>query len=128
MTAKTYANLKSAKAAARRAGCTNPVVAEVDGRYNWAEPKPAAPLGKPASAKQVKGLKIEKNREERNGVKRPSAGGACAAVWDWLDKNGNAMPADLKPVAEAKGWNINNASIELYQWRKFTGVGRPAKG
>src|SRR5688572_21089010 len=31
-----------------------------------------------------KGLKIEKDREQRNGVKRPSAGGACRAVWDEL--------------------------------------------
>ena len=30
------------------------------------------------------GLKSERDREERNGVKRPSAGGLCAAVWAWL--------------------------------------------
>jgi Zn ribbon nucleic-acid-binding protein len=70
------------------------------------------------------GLKIEKERIEQNGVKRPSAGGLCAAVWEWLDENGNCMPKDLKPVAEAKGWNLNNAQIELYQWRKFMGLGR----
>jgi hypothetical protein len=35
-------------------------------------------------------------------------------------------PNDLKPVAVEKGWNQNNALIELYQWRKFTGVTRTA--
>ena len=67
-------------------------------------------------------------RVEQNGVKRPAPGGLCAAVWEWLDENGNCMPKDLKPVAEAKGWNLNNAQIELYQWRKFSGIaGRQAK-
>ncbi|HBP5617920.1 TPA: hypothetical protein L6A29_08540, partial [Pseudomonas aeruginosa] len=61
-------------------------------------------------------------RVEQNGVKRPAPGGLCAAVWEWLDENGNCMPKDLKPVAEAKGWNLNNAQIELYQWRKFSGI------
>lgn len=31
-------------------------------------------------------------------------------------------PKDLQPVAEEKGWNLNNAQIELYQWRKFNGI------
>ena len=67
-------------------------------------------------------------RVEQNGVKRPAPGGLCAAVWEWLDENGNCMPKDLKPVAEAKGWNLNNAQIELYQWRKFSVIaGRQAK-
>ena len=61
-------------------------------------------------------------RVEQNGVKRPAPGGLCAAVWEWLDENGNCMPKDLKPVAEEKGWNLNNAQIELYQWRKFNGI------
>ncbi|EJC63248.1 hypothetical protein QWA_06555 [Alcaligenes faecalis subsp. faecalis NCIB 8687] len=66
-------------------------------------------------------------REEQNGVKRPGPG-KCLEVWEWLDENGNCMPKDLQPVAEAKGWNLNNAQIELYQWRKFNGIaGRQAK-
>lgn len=79
-----------------------------------------------------KGIKIEKDREERNGVKRPSAGGACRAVWDALD----AMVAageqptskEVKALAEQNEWNANNASIEFYQWRKFHGIrGRQPK-
>jgi hypothetical protein len=81
----------------------------------------------PAAAKRTSsGLKIEKDREERNGVKRPSAGGACRAVWDALDAvvaEGKTPTAkDVKALAEANGWNPNNASIEFYQWRKFNGI------
>lgn len=81
----------------------------------------------PAVAKRTSnGLKIEKDREERNGVKRPSVGGMCRAVWDALDAavaEGKTPTAkDVKALAEANGWNPNNASIEFYQWRKFNGI------
>src|SRR5690606_14138435 len=39
-----------------------------------------------------KGLKIEKNAERQNGVRRPSIGGKCRAVWDALD----ALQAELE--------------------------------
>lgn len=70
--------------------------------------------------------KIEKNREERNGVKRPSEGGMCRAVWDYCDTLHTAehVPTvkEVKLEAEVRGWNLNNASIEYYQWRKFNGI------
>lgn len=90
-------------------------------------------MRKASKAATGKGLKIEKDREERNGVKRPSAGGACRAVWDFLDgvvKNTGIQPtiALVKEEAETAGWNVNNASIEFYQWRKFNGIrGRQPK-
>lgn len=78
------------------------------------------------SAATGNGLKIEKDREERNGIKRPSVGGACRAVWDVLDEMvaaGETPTAKMiKVVAAEKGWNANNASIEFYQWRKFNGI------
>lgn len=84
-----------------------------------------------ASKKSAKetgtGLKIERNREERNGIKRPSIGGKCRQVWDACDSiynNGKGlipMPKQLKEWATANGHNPNNAVIELYQWRKFMG-------
>jgi hypothetical protein len=81
----------------------------------------------PASPK-AKGYKIEKAREERNGIKRPSAGGACRAVWDELDAAvaGNVVVTAkwVKELAISKGWNLSNASIEFYQWRKFNGIGK----
>jgi hypothetical protein len=85
----------------------------------------------PSAPKSV-GVKIEKVREERNGVKRPSAGGKCRAVWDALD----AYKAEEKEVptasvakliAEDEGWNVNNMMIEFYQWRKFNGIGGRSK-
>lgn len=74
-----------------------------------------------------KGIKIEKNRAEQNGIKKPSVGGKCRAVWDECDRLLNAnngiipMPKALKEWALTNGYNENNAVIELYQWRKFMG-------
>ena len=82
---------------------------------------------------KVAGLKIEKDREERNGIKRPSVGGKCRAVWDAMDelRDANGTPPTAKQVKEMateRGWNPNNASIEFYQWRKFNGItGRTPK-
>ena len=81
----------------------------------------------PAAAKRTSsGLKIEKAREERNGIKKPSVGGQCRAVWDALDDMvaAGTQPTakQVKAMAEGRGWNPNNASIEFYQWRKFNGI------
>jgi hypothetical protein len=78
------------------------------------------------------GLKIEKDRVEQNGIKRPSVGGKCRAIWDYLDA---LVAAQITPTAKqvkedsvTHGWNPNNASIEFYQWRKFNGIqGRAPK-
>ncbi|MEZ5487361.1 MAG: hypothetical protein R3E75_06905 [Steroidobacteraceae bacterium] len=58
-------------------------------------------------------------RERRNGVARPRAGGLCASVWAWLDKHPDAKLADVRAAAEKNEWNVNNATCELYAWRKF---------
>lgn len=72
------------------------------------------------------GIKIEKDRPEQNGIQRPSAGGKCRAIWDYCDelneKGVMPMPKLLKEAAAEKGWNANNAVIEMYQWRKFHGI------
>lgn len=88
-------------------------------------PKPKAPAKNPGT-----GLKIQKDRPEQNGIKRPSEGGKCAAIWEACDalyevRQIVPMPKDIKALAEENEWNVNNAVIELYQWRKFMGfVGR----
>lgn len=96
-------------------------------------PKPTA---LPHTVKPVQvapGLKIEKDRPEQNGVKRPSLGGRCRAVWDALDayrdETGETPTASVvRDLAADEGWNPNNASIEFYQWRKFHGIkGRTPK-
>lgn len=79
------------------------------------------------------GLKIEKERPEQNGIKRPSAGGKCRAIWDACDEyrtNEGVAPdaAFVRKLAEENGYNPNNASIEFYQWRKYNGItGRQPK-
>lgn len=92
--------------------------------------------GAPNALKALKastsGFKIEKEREEKNGVKRPSIGGMCRAVWDALDSvvtaGGSPTAKDVKAMSEKNSWNVNNASIEFYNWRRFNGIsGRKTK-
>jgi hypothetical protein len=88
----------------------------------WGEALNHAPAAPRAASKGGSGVKIEKNREQRNGIKRPSAGGKCRLVWDALDilaTQNLATLKDIKAVAEKSGWNPNNATIEFYNWRKF---------
>jgi hypothetical protein len=87
---------------------------------------------KPVAPRTRKGVTIEKDREERNGVKRPSKGGVCREVWDYLDTfrdTGPRMPTakDVREEAPRYKWNSNNAMIEFYQWRKFNGITGRAK-
>lgn len=87
--------------------------------------KPAAPAVPRVSRK---GYTIQKDREERNGVKRPSEGTVCGAVWAEFDKNPEIKAGELAALADANGWNRTNVSCEFYAWRKFNGIkGRAAK-
>jgi hypothetical protein len=87
--------------------------------------KPEAPVVPRVSRK---GYTIQKEREERNGVKRPSEGTVCGAVWAAFDKNPEIKAGELADLADANGWNPNNVSCEFYAWRKFMGIkGRAAK-
>lgn len=80
---------------------------------------------------EVKAPKVVKDKKEkaevRNGVKRPGAGGVCAMIWDECDRiyTGSGLcpkPAQILKFAESHLLNANNAKIELYQWRKFSGI------
>lgn len=67
----------------------------------------------------------------QNNVRKPGPG-LCLDVWnacqEVLDKTGSAPDSKaVKAIAETKGWNPNNASIEFYQWRKFTGISSGAR-
>ena len=62
--------------------------------------------------------------ETRNGVRRPIKG-KCADVWNALDNmlpNGVPTIGNVRDLAKANCWNINNATIEFYAWRKFHGL------
>jgi hypothetical protein len=102
---------QSAKTATKKAGKPKAAVAAV-------LPEQVQPVAQPAVAPKAA-------REERNGVKRPKPGGKCAAVWEHLDNHGNMEAKELRAVAEAKGWNVNNTLIELSVWRKFNGIAKP---
>lgn len=87
--------------------------------------KPAAPVVPRVSRK---GYTIQKEREERNGVKRPSEGTVCGNVWAEFDKNPEIKASELADLADTNGWNRTNVSCEYYSWRKFNGIkGRAAK-
>lgn len=87
--------------------------------------KPAAPAVPRVSRK---GYTIQKEREERNGVKRPSEGTVCGNVWAEFDKNPEIKAGELATLADTNGWNRTNVSCEFYAWRKFMGIkGRAAK-
>ena len=73
-----------------------------------------------------KGYKIDKTRPVQNGVKRPSLGTVCEAVWSTFDaaheSEKGLCAADLPGIADVNGWNRTNVSCEYYTWRKFMGI------
>lgn len=89
-------------------------------RAPYAAPAPQA------SRSTGTGLKIEKGRIERNGLKQPSLGGACRSVWDACTEMQALAPATPLKVALVKAhaatmqWNVNNAVIEFYRWKKWS--------
>jgi hypothetical protein len=64
-------------------------------------------------------------REKQNGVTRPKAGGACAKVWDALDRlqaEAGDRPLGLKDaraLAEPNGWSPSTCGVQFYAWREF---------
>ncbi|MGL5525704.1 MAG: hypothetical protein ACRDCY_18310 [Aeromonas veronii] len=74
----------------------------------------------------TKGLKIERNRDEQNGVKRPSVGSTCRQLWDMFDamyaeKGIVPTPAPAKAKSAEQGMSPVTTTVQLYQWRAFMG-------
>lgn len=91
-------------------------------RFGWREsPAPVKPEKVTTGSKLAPTLKAE--HDERNGVKRPKVGRACAAVWAWLDANPGASVKEAKAEGVTHGWNMNNVSCEYYAHRRFHGLG-----
>lgn len=105
------------EAAVNRAA--NPSIA-ADKIATVAVPAPAAPEAPKAS---------KARSEIRNGVRKPIKG-KCAEVWAALDAlqatfpEGTISIKDVRELAAANGWNLNNATIEFYGWRKFHGYNK----
>lgn len=88
------------------------------------EKAPAPVVPRPS----LKGLKVQKEREVRNGVKRHSVGTVCDNIWLAFDANPTIKAGELAALADANGWNRTNVACEFYAWRKFNGIsGRAAK-
>ena len=75
------------------------------------------------------GYKIEKDRPEQNGIKRPSEGTVCRDIWDTLDRMSADLPGtevvrvkEWKAEAMQKGIDPTTATIQYYRWRQFNGV------
>lgn len=69
------------------------------------------------------GLKIEKDRQQSNGVTRPSIGGKCRAVWDMLDELGDDVTAkQARTKAAELGFDKTTTMVQFYRWRKFNGI------
>lgn len=86
----------------------------------------AAPVAPAAPRSTSKGVKIQKDRPTQNGVKMPSEGTLCRAVWEELQRAEDAgTPHTAKTIkgwAEGNGTNTNNAAIEYYSRRKYLGI------
>lgn len=92
----------------------NPSIA-ADKIATVAVPAPVAPEAPKAS---------KVRSEVRNGVRKPIKG-KCAEVWQALDDLlANELPTinTVRKLAQANNWNLNNATIEFYGWRKFHGL------
>lgn len=74
-----------------------------------------------------KGRKIQKEREVRNGIKRPSVGTRCSEIWDYYDANPTTAAGDLNGIADDKLWDRTTMHVQFYVWRRFNGITRNAK-
>lgn len=85
---------------------------------------PVVEVTKPAreNVTPTAGLKIQKDRETRNGVTRFSDGSVGARLWLLFDSVGkDCTVAQARAMAEVHGINSTSAQISLYRWRKFNG-------
>ena len=131
MEQRTYTRRENARRAGLAAGVPSErveITVHKNGdkvRFGWKE-MPAAPEVTTVATKTKPAPKAQ--LAEQNGVKRPKAGGGCAAVWAWLDANPGATVKEAKEVAPANRWKSNNVACEFYAWRKFNGIcGRQQK-
>jgi hypothetical protein len=100
-------------------------VEDGEARFGWRapgagdrEPLHARDPGSPTLAAAAPKTRPLPAPSERSAPPRPKAGGKCAAIWDYLDAHPMTSLSQLREAAVAHGWNVNNASCELYAWRR----------
>lgn len=90
-------------------------------------PATLPPVAPAAAPKAPKERKIQANRPERNGVKRPSEGTICAQIWAHCDKvldetGAHISAKDLRAALPAL--DDTTKTVQYYRWRKFNGIGK----
>lgn len=85
-------------------------------------PEVPAPAAKPVPEKT--GKTIEPNREEQNGLKRPSKGSTCALIWDTCDRISaeGATCTSAQLFAACNGLNDCTLRTQYARWRAFNGI------
>lgn len=69
------------------------------------------------------GLKIEKDRQEQNGMRRRSTGTVTHKLWSMYDAIGRTCTLEqAKAAASQAGLSTTSAAIALYNWRRFNGI------
>ena len=91
------------------------------------DPKDNTPESKPEpkATPEKTGKTIEPNREEQNGLKRPSKGSTCALIWDTCDRitseqGSHCTSAQL--FAAQNGLNECTLRTQYARWRQFHGI------
>lgn len=86
---------------------------------------PPAPPAAPEQTAQKKGSKIEQNRPEQNGLKRPSTGSTCEIIWRKCDtitaEKGTACTSG-ELFAALPGLNECTLRTQYARWRQFNGI------
>jgi len=101
-----------------------PVVHEETPEVAPVVPVELPPVPSTAAVKPNPQRTIEKDREERNGVKRPSKGTICGYIWDWCDAvlaSGQTPRAKDLRSEHAGKLDDTTMTIQFYRWRKFMG-------
>lgn len=87
-------------------------------------PLASAPVRSSRPARETQ-YKIEKNRPEQNGIKRPSEGGICRQIWDALDEK-RALDGTVPTLSSTKDalahLDQTTVSVQYYRWRKHRGI------
>lgn len=122
MELKTYSNRNNARRAGVQAGISSErieITVHKNGdevRFGWRANEAAQ---SPPVIKQTDGVS-RPTLQTQNGIVRPAPGGACSAIWDWLNINPMASLSQAKQEGISRTWNVHTVTRQFYQWRKFT--------
>ena len=145
--AKFFSSLSNARRALRKVyacdtetanGFIHQADPETDGRFWYSEAAVNAAANPQVEADKATVVEIaapaapsvSKSRSVvQNGVRKPIKG-LCADVWlalsDLHDAGKEVNISVVRELCAIHNWNVNNATIEFYGWRKFHGLNAKA--